>query len=88
MDALSKLVKFTALGIFFLGFTACSDDDDSGGTPVVETNTIADFVAANDNYSSLAAALDAAGLTATLDGNTNYTVFAPDNDAFASFSGR
>lgn len=84
MNALSKLAKITALSLFFVSFTACSNDDD-GGQPMVETNTIADFVASNNNYSSLAAALDVAGLTATLDGNTNYTVFAPDNDAFAAF---
>lgn len=85
MNAFSKLVKMTALSLFFVSFTACSDDDDGTTPPPVETNTIADFVANNDNYSSLAAALEVAGLTATLDGTTNYTVFAPDNDAFAAF---
>ena len=85
MNAFSKLVKFTAMGLFFISFTACSNDDDGNRPPMVETNTIADFVASNDNYSSLAAALDVAGLTATLDGSENYTVFAPDNDAFAAF---
>ena len=79
-------LKKIAAGLFFvLAFTACSDDDDDTAVPVVETNTIADFVASNDNYSSLAAALEVAGLTATLDGTQNYTVFAPDNDAFAAF---
>jgi uncharacterized surface protein with fasciclin (FAS1) repeats len=79
-------LKKIAAGLFFvLAFTACSDDDDDTAIPVVETNTIADFVASNDNYSSLAAALEVAGLTATLDGTQNYTVFAPDNDAFAAF---
>lgn len=68
-----------------ISFTACSDDDDAMEPVMVETNTIADFVASNDDYSSLAAALEVAGLTATLDGSTNYTVFAPDNDAFAAF---
>ncbi len=68
-----------------LTLTACSDDDDAVTPPVVETNTIADFVASNDNYSSLAAALEVAGLTSTLDGAENYTVFAPDNAAFAAF---
>lgn len=86
MNIISNLVKFTALSLFFVSFTACSDNDDDGvQPPIVETNTIADFVAANDNYSSLAAALEVAGLTATLDGTANYTVFAPDNDAFAAF---
>ena len=86
MRSFPKLVHFVTAGILFLSFTACgNNDDDSSNAPTVETNTIADFVAGNDNYSSLAAALDVAGLTATLDGTANYTVFAPDNDAFAAF---
>lgn len=85
MKHLLNLKKFTAGLFFLLAFTACSDDDDVNTPPVVETNTIADFVASNDNYSSLAAALEVTGLTSTLDGSENYTVFAPDNDAFAAF---
>ncbi len=90
-------LSFLALFIF-IGFTACDEEDDfqfdddvtvtpdpdpdpMDDTPV-ETNTIIDFVNSNDDYSSLAAAIDAAGLTETLDGDTEYTVFAPDNDAF------
>lgn len=85
MKSYSKLVKFTAFLFLFTGFVSCSDDDDAVTPPVVETNTIADFVANNDNYSSLEAALEAAGLTSTLDGEQKYTVFAPDNAAFAAF---
>lgn len=85
MNKSFKLVHYLLSGFFFITFTACSNNDDDGQTPMVEINTIADFVAANENYSSLAAALEVAGLTATLDGTTNYTVFAPDNDAFAAF---
>ncbi|XLS28177.1 fasciclin domain-containing protein [Flavobacteriaceae bacterium M23B6Z8] len=48
--------------------------------------TIAGFVAMNANYSSLLAALQRAELAGVLDGDDiNYTVFAPDNDAFAAF---
>ncbi len=85
MTLISNLQQLVT-GIFLLlTFTACSDDDDATSPPVVETNTIADFVASNDNYSSLEAALEVTGLTSTLDGAENYTVFAPDNDAFAAF---
>lgn len=80
-----NLLKMTFMGLLFLGLTSCEDDDDVIRTPVEEPVTIADFVAANDNYSSLEAALEVTGLTATLDGSTNFTVFAPDNDAFAAF---
>lgn len=86
MKTFLNLAKITAIGILFLSFTACSDDDDSMATPEPEvTTTIADFVASNENYSSLLAALEATELTATLDGSAKYTVFAPDNDAFAAF---
>lgn len=85
MTLLSNLQQLI-IGLFLvLTFTACSDDDDATAPPVVETNTIADFVASNDNYSSLEAALEVAGLTSTLNGEENFTVFAPDNDAFADF---
>lgn len=85
MTLLSNLQQLVT-GIFLLvTFTACSNDDDATPPPVVETNTIADFVASNDNYSSLEAALEVAGLTSTLDGAENYTVFAPNNAAFAAF---
>lgn len=48
--------------------------------------TIADFVAGNPDYSSLLAALEAADLTGALDSDDiNYTIFAPNNDAFDTF---
>lgn len=57
------------------------DPTDDGSS---ETNTIIDFAEAN-GFTSLAAAVEAAGLTATLSGDTEYTVFAPTNDAFDTF---
>lgn len=87
MRTFLNLAKITAIGILFLSISACSDDDDAMVTPEPEVavTTIADFVANNDNYTSLLAALEVTGLSATLDGSANYTVFAPDNDAFAAF---
>ncbi len=88
------ILNNTKIGMIFLLFsfmlTSCNADDDSSmpgqsEDDVVETNTIVDFVNNNDDYSSLAAAIDAAGLTATLKGNTDYTVFAPNNAAFTAF---
>lgn len=81
---MKKLITlFTSFALTFL-FFACSNDDDTG-TPVPDEVTIAEFVAANPNYSSLEAALDAAGLTATLQAQGEFTVFAPDNTAFDAF---
>ena len=66
-----------------LGAIACNDDDDVIIIP--EPDSIVDIVENSPDYSSLSAALDAAGLKATLDGTTEYTVFAPTNAAFSDF---
>jgi len=67
-----------------LSFIGCSDDDDSA-TVVNEDKSIADIVIENENYSSLEAALIKTDLVTTLSGDTEFTVFAPNNDAFAAF---
>lgn len=67
-----------------LFLASCSNDDD-GGSPIPDGVTIADFVASNPDYSSLGAALDAAGLTTVLAGQGEFTVFAPNNAAFTVF---
>jgi uncharacterized surface protein with fasciclin (FAS1) repeats len=47
------------------------------------SNTVADIVAGDENFSTLLAALEAAGLTdAVADPNATLTVFAPTNEAF------
>ncbi|MGH1383975.1 fasciclin domain-containing protein [Kordia sp.] len=74
------IIMAFVLSLFTL--TSCSDDDNNVVAP---SNTIADFVAANADFSSLGAALDRAGLTSVLAGTTDYTVFAPNNAAFDAF---
>ncbi len=51
-------------------------------TPVVG-NTIADVAMSDDQFSTLVAALQAADLAGTLQGEGPFTVFAPTNEAFA-----
>ncbi|SRX54414.1 fasciclin domain-containing protein [Aequorivita sp. CIP111184] len=80
---MKNFFKISLILFITLGIVSCSDDDDSNTDP--QTNTIADFVVSNDDYSSLKAALDKAGLTATLAGQGEFTVFAPNNAAFATF---
>lgn len=80
-------MKRKIFNILILTFIAtitysCSSDDNNDNTT---SNTIADFVAANADYSSLGAALDRANLTTVLSGTTEYTVFAPNNTAFSTF---
>ncbi len=64
--------------------TSCSNDD-NGDVIQPGDETIAAFVQNNADYSSLLAALERAGLVDTLNGTTDYTVFAPNNAAFAAF---
>jgi len=54
-----------------------------GGASVPSGNTIAAIVSNDPNFSTLLAAVQAAGLTQTLSGPGPFTVFAPTNAAFA-----
>ena len=45
--------------------------------------TIVDVAAGNPDFSTLVAAVKAAGLVETLSGEGPFTVFAPTNEAFA-----
>lgn len=49
----------------------------------MEQQTIAEIAAGNESFSTLVAALEAAGLVETFQGKEHYTVFAPTNEAFA-----
>lgn len=71
------LAAALALPVFL---TSCDKDED---TPVV-TNTVTDVVVKNDNFSTLEAAVIRANLQTTLSGTGPFTVFAPDNAAFAA----
>jgi uncharacterized surface protein with fasciclin (FAS1) repeats len=51
--------------------------------PVVETPNIVGVASGNENFSTLVAAVSAAGLVETLSSEGPFTVFAPTNDAFA-----
>ena len=48
-----------------------------------EVPNIVQVASGNDNFSTLVAAVGAAGLAETLSGDGPFTVFAPTNDAFA-----
>ena len=60
--------------------TSCNKDDD----PIPVTNTITDKVVADANLSLLEQAVVRANLATTLRGTGPFTVFAPDNAAFAA----
>jgi uncharacterized surface protein with fasciclin (FAS1) repeats len=54
----------------------------SEATMEEELPAIAEIAAADENFSTLVTALDAANLVETLNGEGSFTVFAPTNDAF------
>ena len=78
------LSKFLLVAFLATTFVSCSDDDDAP-TPPQGDSTIAGLVSENDDFSSLGAALEVAGLVGVLNGTEEYTVFAPNNTAFTAF---
>lgn len=75
---MKKLSKIIGIAFLSLSIFSCSSDSDS-------QPTIVDIASDNTDFSTLVTALNRTGLTATLDGNGQYTVFAPTNDAFQRF---
>lgn len=53
-------------------------------TSAAKADTIVEIAAADDRFSTLVAAVTAAGLAETLSGPGPFTVYAPVNDAFAA----
>ncbi len=51
--------------------------------PATQDETIVDIAVANGNFTTLVAAVQAAGLVETLSGDGPFTVFAPTDEAFA-----
>ncbi len=72
-------ILFAALSGAVISLSSCNKDDD----PII-TNTITDVVVASASFSVLEEAVVKANLATTLSGTGPFTVFAPDNAAFAS----
>jgi len=79
MKSAMKIFFLAALSGAMISLSSCSKDDD----PVV-TNTITDVVVNSANFSVLEEAVVKANLATTLSGAGPFTVFAPDNSAFAN----
>ncbi|WP_027377858.1 fasciclin domain-containing protein [Kaistella palustris] len=63
-------------------FVSCENSDD----PMVDMpKSIYQLASSDSDLSSLKAAIDKAGLSATLDGSGSFTLFAPSNAAFTAF---
>lgn len=79
MKARFNKILFAALSGAAIILSSCDKDDD----PVV-TNTITDVVVNSASFSVLEEAVVKANLATTLSGTGPFTVFAPDNTAFAN----
>lgn len=63
---------------------APADESLTSEAPAEEAQDIVAIASANDDFSTLVAAVAAAGLVEVLQGEGPFTVFAPTNDAFAA----
>ena len=76
-----RILKSLGLLAFTLSLAGCSDDDSSDSTPGAGADIVQTAVSAG-NFKTLVAAVQAAGLEATLKGTGPFTVFAPPDSAF------
>lgn len=79
VKALSKKAAAALVASSALFITACSDSNNSGESAC--TGTITEIAQCDSNFDTLYAAVDAAGLSATLS-DGDFTVFAPTDAAF------
>ena len=87
MKVLRKGSIAALAAVLLLTLSACSSDEATETAPAEEavaTNTIVDVAVGNEDFSTLVAALTAADLVTTLQGEGPFTVFAPTNAAFAA----
>jgi transforming growth factor-beta-induced protein len=94
----TRTTKLAAIaGAIALTLTACGDDgndaaaesaeepmEESAEESMDEPGTIVDVAVSTEGFSTLVAAVQAAGLVETLSGEGPFTVFAPTDDAFAA----
>ncbi|MEQ8909713.1 MAG: fasciclin domain-containing protein [Vicingaceae bacterium] len=88
-----KLFALLLMGLSVSGtFYSCSDDDDDDDVQPVTNNTnnqnqqqnIAELAIGSGETDSLVVALQHANMVSTFQGSGNFTVFAPNNSAFAA----
>jgi uncharacterized surface protein with fasciclin (FAS1) repeats len=71
------------IGIALVLLAACGGDAVAEAEPEPPPGTIVDIAVGDDRFETLVAALQAADLVETLQGEGPFTVFAPTDDAFA-----
>ncbi|WP_087525143.1 fasciclin domain-containing protein [Gilvibacter sp. SZ-19] len=91
---MKKIATFVLAGMFISACAQNKQNNDTAEVASAEVETVTDakvadtpptivgVAAGNDAFSTLVAAVKAAGLVETLSGEGPFTVFAPTNDAF------
>lgn len=77
MEPIKKYIAFAFMAVALALSSTVALAGGHGAKDIVDT------AAANENFSTLVAAVKAAGLAETLKGDGRFTVFAPTNAAFA-----
>jgi len=80
MKNFAKLIKLTLLVVSSTLMFSCSEDDSLN-----QDRTLSEFFSRNPEFTNLYAALEKAELVETLNQGGTFTVFAPNNAAFAEF---
>lgn len=78
---LVKTIQVASILLLTAGFAQAAHHE--GGHDDMSKGTIVEVAAGNDDFSTLVAAVKAAGLVDVLSGEGPFTVFAPTNAAFA-----
>ncbi|MEM6397231.1 MAG: fasciclin domain-containing protein [Bacteroidota bacterium] len=75
-----SFLSWALIGLMFVGFSACDDDDDNNEP---ELQTVTQTAVADAQFSTLVTLLERVDLDVTLNNaNGTFTVFAPTNQAF------
>lgn len=92
LNIMKKITKYTGATIAILGLTSFAALADHHGDKKAEVKkdavvnmskqTLVEIAAGNENFSTLVAAVKAAGLAEALSGEGPFTIFAPTNAAF------
>jgi uncharacterized surface protein with fasciclin (FAS1) repeats len=83
MKTKNLFIAFAVIGIFGLTSATISKTTTPDPVEIVQTGNIVGVAAANKDFTTLVAAVKAAGLVETLSSTGPFTVFAPTNAAFA-----
>ncbi|MBT8445713.1 MAG: fasciclin domain-containing protein [Gammaproteobacteria bacterium] len=83
MNTITIIKRGIAACILSVGVSATASAEHHGHGHSAPKQDIVGVAASNDDFSTLVAAVKAAGLVETLQGDGPFTVFAPTNEAFA-----